>query len=96
MAFSLEGNVYLASYAIWDDPALDDTCRDFVISTFRRLQPIGRGAYVGDANPVGRPDRFMAPANFDRLQQIRARHDPGGLFAAWAVAPGAITNQRGS
>ncbi len=96
MAFSLEGNVYLASYAIWDDPALDDTCRDFVISTFRRLQPIGRGAYVGDANPVGRPDRFMAPANFDRLQQIRARHDPGGLFAAWAVAPGAVTNQRGS
>jgi FAD/FMN-containing dehydrogenase len=96
MAFSLEGRVYLASYAIWDDPALADRCRDFVTSTYRRLEPIGKGAYVGDSDPVRRPDRFMAPENFTRLQAIRERYDPSGLFTTWAVAPGAVANRRRS
>ncbi len=94
MAFSLEGRVYLATYAIWDDPALSDRCHDFVTSTFKALEPIGKGAYIGDADPVRRPDRFMAPENFARLQTMRARHDPDGLFAGWEVAAGAVANQR--
>jgi hypothetical protein len=94
MAFSLEGTVYLATYAIWDDPALADRCRDFVTSTMKALEPCGKGAYLGDADPVRRPDRFMAPANFARLESIRTRRDPGGLFASWEVAPGGVPNQR--
>jgi FAD/FMN-containing dehydrogenase len=92
MAFSIEGHAYLATYAIWTDPADDDRHRDWVLAHTRRLAELGKGVYLGDTDFTRRPDRFMTDENFARLQQIRARRDPDGLFCSYLVADGATVN----
>jgi FAD/FMN-containing dehydrogenase len=94
MAFSVEGNVYLATYAAWQDTRDDTRCRDWVTDTYRGLEPIGKGVYTGDADFTRRPDRFLSDASFARLQELRRRYDPDGLFVSWLVAPGGSANVR--
>ena len=59
MAFSLERNVYLATYAIWTDPADDERNRDWVHGHTARLATVGDGVYVGDSDFTRRPDRYL-------------------------------------
>ena len=93
MAFSLEGHAYLATYAIWSDPADDERHRDWVVGhTTRLASNLGKGVYLGDTDFSRRPDRFLAPDNFVRLQEIRARRDPDGLFCPYLIADGAELN----
>ncbi len=94
MAFSVEGNVYLATYAAWQDARDDARCRDWVTDTYRGLEPIGKGVYTGDADFTRRPDRFLSDASFDRLQELRRQYDPDGLFVSWLIAPGGSANVR--
>jgi FAD/FMN-containing dehydrogenase len=92
MAFSVEGHAYIATYAIWSDPADDDRHRDWVVSHTARLAAGGKGVYLGDTDFTRRPDRFLAPENFGRLQDIRARRDPDGRFCSYLIADGAELN----
>jgi FAD/FMN-containing dehydrogenase len=92
MAFSVQGRAYLATYAIWLDPADDERHRDWVVRRTDELATLGRGVYLGDTDFTRRPDRFMAPENFERLQQIRARRDPEGRFCSYLIADGASLN----
>jgi hypothetical protein len=84
MAFSLEKNVYLATYAIWPDATDDERHRDWVHGHHARLAEVGEGVYLGDSDFSRRPDAFMAEANRARLEEIRARRDPdAGSSAIW-------------
>jgi FAD/FMN-containing dehydrogenase len=84
MAFSLEANVYLATYAIWTDPEEDERHRAWVHGHHARLaEQVGRGAYIGDSDFGRRADRFMAEEHFRRLAEIRAQRDPDGVFASY-------------
>jgi hypothetical protein len=84
MAFSLEANVYLATYAIWSDPADDERHRSWVHGHHARLSDeVGVGLYIGDSDFSRRPDRFMAEANLRRLAELRAARDPDGLFVPY-------------
>jgi FAD/FMN-containing dehydrogenase len=84
MAFSLEADVYLATYAIWTDPADDERHRTWVHGHHARLaREVGEGVYIGDTDFSRRPDRFMAEANFTRLQGVRRERDPDGLFVPY-------------
>jgi FAD/FMN-containing dehydrogenase len=84
MAFSLEAGVYLATYAIWTDPAEDERHRGWVHGHHARLaEAVGRGVYIGDSDFSRRPDRFMADANRLRLEQIRGERDPDGVFVSY-------------
>jgi FAD/FMN-containing dehydrogenase len=94
MAFSLERNVYLATYAIWTDPADDERHRAWVHGHHERLSEVGDGVYLGDSDFGRRADRFMAEANFERLQAIRRERDPDGLFVSYLSADGAVLNER--
>ena len=81
MAFSLEANVYLATYAIWTDPEDDERHRSWVHGHHARLaEQVGEGVYVGDSDFVRRPDRFLLEGNAQRLAAIRAQRDPDGVF----------------
>jgi FAD/FMN-containing dehydrogenase len=86
MAFSLERNVYLATYAIWSDEADDERHRAWVHGHHRRLSAVGDGVYLGDSDFTARPDRFMARDHLRRLEGIRVRRDPDGLFATYLGA----------
>ena len=92
MAFSIEGHAYIATYAIWSDPADDEAHRDWVVSHTERLATLGKGVYLGDSDFTRRTDRFLTPANFARLAQIRAARDPQQRFCDYLIADGAQLN----
>ena len=50
MAFSMEGNVYIAAYTIWEHERDDEVMQDWVTSGFRALEPVSKGSYLGDAD----------------------------------------------
>jgi FAD/FMN-containing dehydrogenase len=96
MAFSVEGNVYLATYAIFTDPAGDQRYADWVHGRTRELAGLGCGVYLGDTDFQQRHDRFVSDEAYRRLGAVRARWDPDGVFCSYlAGAPGAL-NQRGT
>jgi FAD/FMN-containing dehydrogenase len=83
MAFSLEANVYLATYVIFADPADDDRYADWVHSRTRELAQVGCGAYLGDTDFQRRHDRFLSDDAYRRLGEVRAKWDPGGVFCSY-------------
>jgi FAD/FMN-containing dehydrogenase len=92
MAFSIEGHAYIATYAIWADPADDERHRSWVVEHTRGLAELGKGVYLGDTDFTRRSDRFLSAENFARLEEIRARRDPDGRFCSYLIADGAELN----
>jgi len=89
MAFSLQSEIYLASYVLWDDPAEDERNRSWLDSVMAELEPVTVGQYLGDGDLSRRQVKFMADDNWDRLQRIRAERDPDGLFVGYLAGEGA-------
>ena len=95
MAFSVEGNVYVATYVIWTDPADDERYREWVHRRIGAIAAAGDGGvYLGDTDFMRRPDRFLSDANFARLQELRAKWDPDGRFCSYLIRPAAELNAR--
>jgi FAD/FMN-containing dehydrogenase len=91
MAFSVEGNVYIATYAIYCDPADDERYRDWVHRRTAEIARDGAGVYLGDTDFTRRQDRFLSDANFARLAAVRERWDPAGRFDTYLTAdPGRL------
>jgi len=97
MAFSVEANVYLATYAIFTDPADDERYAEWVHSRTRDLAAAGGcGVYLGDTDFQRRHDRFVSDPAFQRLAQVRADWDPDGLFCGYlAGADGQLNMHAG-
>jgi FAD/FMN-containing dehydrogenase len=92
MAFSVEANVYLATYAIWADPDEDERHRAWVHERTRALAEVGAGVYLGDTDFSRRADRFLSDAAFARLEAIRAARDPDGRLCSYLIDPEATLN----
>ncbi|HUA30815.1 MAG TPA: FAD-binding oxidoreductase [Streptosporangiaceae bacterium] len=91
MAFSVEADVYIATYAIYADPGDDDRYAEWVHSQTAALAAHGTGAYLGDTDFTRRQDRFLSDDAYRRLGQIRARRDPSGRFGSYLTAdPGGL------
>ncbi|GAA2634605.1 FAD-binding oxidoreductase [Paractinoplanes durhamensis] len=92
MAFSVEGNVYIATYVIYTDPADDEKYRTWVHERTAAIAAEGGvGVYLGDTDFTGRQDRFLSDANYARLEEIRDRRDPQRRFASYLAAdPGRL------
>jgi FAD/FMN-containing dehydrogenase len=80
MAFSLEADLYIALYSIWADPAEDEKHQAWVTDRMKELEPFSTGIQVADENLAARPSRFLANENHRRLEVLRTRHDPNGVF----------------
>ena len=48
--------------------------------------------YLGDTDFTRRADRFLSDENFGRLEEIRRRRDPDGLFCSYLIAEGTRLN----
>jgi FAD/FMN-containing dehydrogenase len=95
MAFSIEANVYLATYVIYEDPADDERHRSWVHGMTAQLAAAGgagRGVYLGDTDFTRRPDKFLSDEHFARLEAIRAAHDPQRRICSYLIADGAALN----
>jgi FAD/FMN-containing dehydrogenase len=95
MAFSIEANVYLATYVIFTDAADDERHRSWVHGMTARLAAAGgggRGVYLGDTDFTRRPDKFLSDEHFARLEAIRAARDPERRICSYLIADGATLN----
>ena len=96
MAFSVEGNVYIATYAIYSDPLEDERYRNWVHSRTADIAAAqGAGVYLGDTDFTRRHDRFLSDANFARLAAVRAKWDPAGRLASYLSADASRLNVHG-
>ena len=82
MAFSVEGNVYVATYAIYADAADDEKYRTWVHERTADIARHGAGVYLGDTDFTRRQDRFLSDANYRRL-----RGDPRASATPTAGSP---------
>jgi FAD/FMN-containing dehydrogenase len=87
MAFSVQDNLYVALYSVWDDPSLDAEHQAWVTDHMRAMEPLSSGIQLADENLAARPFKFLADENFGRLQKIRARWDPSELFHSYMADP---------
>jgi hypothetical protein len=53
----------------------------------RGLEQFATGIQLADENLGVRPFRFLADENFNRLQQLRAKYAPHGLFHTYVGLP---------
>lgn len=85
-ALSIGGGTGAGIYALWDDPADDEANRAWVRRIDDALAPFRAGRYVGEADLTIAPERrteCFKPEALARLEELRARHDPQGLFPVW-------------
>jgi FAD/FMN-containing dehydrogenase len=92
MALSLYSEIYFVLYPIWSDPADDAKCREWLANQMERLAPLGEGSYLGDLDLLTRPAEFMAPENFAKLQQLRAKYDPQQRICSYLARENAPLN----
>ncbi|WP_082104472.1 FAD-binding oxidoreductase [Demequina soli] len=93
MAFSVEGNVYVATYLIYSDAADDARYRSRVhAQTAAIARDGGVGVYLGDTDFTARNDRFLSPAHHARLEEIRGARDPHGRIASYLTSDPAGLN----
>ncbi len=89
MAFSLQSEIYLASYVLWEDEAEDERHQAWLASVMADLEPVTVGSYLGDSDLARRQVKVLADENWARLQEIRAVRDPDGLFVGYLAGDGA-------
>jgi FAD/FMN-containing dehydrogenase len=83
MAFSVEDEIYMALYSVWQDPADDERCRDWAGSNMAAMSHLATGIALADENLGRRPARFITDANMARLDKVRSTYDPDGRFHSW-------------
>jgi len=83
MAFSVEDEIYMALYTVWQDPADDERYRDWSGSNMAAMSHLATGIALADENLGRRPAKFITDPNMARLDKVRAAYDPDGRFHSW-------------
>ena len=87
MAYSVEDQTYIALYGVWEDPADDAANVAWATERVREMEHLASGIQLADENLGLRPARFVSEANLARLDAVRAKYDPDGLFHSWMGRP---------
>lgn len=87
MAYSVEDDTYVALYGVWTDPAHDRANVAWPGERMREMEHLASGIQLADENLGRRPARFVSDANLARLDELRARYDPDGIFHQWMGRP---------
>jgi hypothetical protein len=86
-AYSVEDDVYIALYASWPDAADDARYASWPAERMRAMEHAASGIQLADENLALRPARFVSEVNLRRLDELRAKYDPEGLFHPWMGRP---------
>lgn len=87
MAFSVEDDIYIATYGGWQSHTDDDAYGTWAAGHMTRLEPVATGIQLADENLGQRPARFLSEANMARFDTIRDHYDPDHRFAGWLSRP---------
>jgi FAD/FMN-containing dehydrogenase len=88
MAMSMRTDVMIASYLIYGDEQNDAAYDAWHRNAMKPLEPFTVGGYWGDSDQTLREVKMLTDEAWVRLQQVRARRDPIGLFAEYPAGPG--------
>lgn len=83
MALSMASPVFAAVIGVWDSPGDDAASQAWVRAGAERMMPVTVGHYIGETDLTAHRDRArrsFAAANWERLMELKARHDPAGVF----------------
>ncbi len=83
MAYSVEDDTYVAVYGVWQDPSDDAANVAWAAERMGEMAHLASGIQLADENLAVRPARFASDASMARLDELRAKHDPDGLFHPW-------------
>jgi len=83
MAYSVEDDTYIAVYGVWEDPEDDAANVAWAAERMGEMAHLSSGIQLADENLAARPARFAAERNMARLDELRTRHDPEGIFHPW-------------
>lgn len=84
--FSWAVDSYVSCYAIWDEEKDDERNFAWLHKAIPMLDPFGEGHYINEIQGQGRPDRYrecFTAANWTRLQDLRKKYDPSGVFHSY-------------
>lgn len=85
-AWSVHGTLHVNLVGVWTDDADEVANLRWATEHARRMEPLASGTYVGEAELVERPTlTFLSPENHARYEQLRAKHDPDGVFHPFTV-----------
>lgn len=83
VCFSAIASAYLGCYAIWDRQEDDEINYRWLGEMIPRMDPYAEGHYVNEVEPglnANRMRQCYSDAAWQRLEQLRAKYDPGGVF----------------
>jgi FAD/FMN-containing dehydrogenase len=86
MAFSPLGRIHIGCYAMWQDRSADGANLAWLHETVAAAEPLAAGHYVAEADLAAEPcraRRSFTAAAWDRLQSLRTRYDPDGVFETY-------------
>jgi len=87
MAFSVEDDLYIALYSVWRDESEDAKHQSWVTDHMKSLEPLASGIQLADENLGVRPFRFIADDKLIRLEAVRTKYDPRGVFHGYMETP---------
>ena len=80
MAYSVQGDIYIACNAVYYDPADDARCATWAVEATKRLDRISVGAQMNDENTEHHKARYLSPEAAQRLETMRNKYDPERRF----------------
>ena len=84
--FSWKADTFVGCYAIWDEEKDDARNFAWLNETLPIMDPFAIGHYVNEVEARTNPGRYVqcfSPVNWKRLQQLRAKYDPSGVFHSY-------------
>jgi len=86
MAFSMQSEIYSATYLCYEDAAEDAAHRDWLTARMAEMEPVTAGQYLGDSDLAHREVKVLGDEQFTRLQAVRQARDPERLFTGYVAS----------
>lgn len=83
MALSVQGDIYIGAYSIWDNPADDAAMERWPVDQIRKFDDVSIGGQMNDENIARHPQRYLSDEANNRLEALREKHDPHGVFLSY-------------
>jgi len=87
MAYSVEDDTYIALYGACAAHPGEAQVAAWATERMREMESLASGIQLADENLARRPARFVSEENLRRLDELRRRYDPDGLFCPWMGRP---------
>jgi FAD/FMN-containing dehydrogenase len=93
MAFSMQSDIYMATYVVWKDETEDDHNNRWIKHTMTDIASVTKGQYLGDSDFQVHQRKFVSDENWKKLQEIQKQRDPNNIFVGYLTANNETLNE---